>query len=148
MSKHSSLEQRLAEKGVQMTKARKAIARALDASDDHPDVTTLCQRASVLESSVSVPTVYRALKLFEELGLLEKHTFGRSHARYETATKEQHDHLVDLETDEVIEFSDPDIEALKHKIAKKLGYQLVGHRLELYGMSLKSQRSLQEKKSS
>ncbi len=136
MGKGLSLEARLAEKGVQLTKARKAIAHVLDTSDDHPDVTTVFNRAAAVESSVSIPTVYRALKLFEELGLLEKHTFGRGYARYETASKEQHDHLVDIETDTVIEFSDPDVEVLKQKIARKLGYKLVGHRLELYGVPL------------
>jgi len=124
-------------KGLRMTEQRRVIARVLQDSEDHPDVEELYRRASDIDSGISIATVYRTVKLFEEAGILEKHEFGDGRARYETADRDHHDHLIDLNSGEVIEFIDSEIEALQEKIARKLGYQLKGHRLELYGVPLK-----------
>ena len=123
--------------GLRMTGQRRIIADVLQSSDDHPDVEELFARASARDANISIATVYRTVKLFEESGILEKVEFGDGRARYEDAKREHHDHLIDLSTGEVIEFVDPDIEALQEKIAEKLGYQLKGHKLELYGVPLK-----------
>ena len=112
-------------------------ARVLQESDDHPDVEELHARANAQDSGISLATVYRTVKLFEESGILERLEFGDGRARYEDADRDHHDHLIDLNSGEVIEFCDPEIEELQEKIAKKLGYQLKGHKLELYGVPLK-----------
>ncbi|WP_085863461.1 Fur family transcriptional regulator [Pseudooctadecabacter jejudonensis] len=121
-------------RGLRMTDQRRTIAGVLEDAQDHPDVEELYARASAKDPRISLATVYRTVKLFEESGILEKHDFGDGRARYETAGGEHHDHLIDLQTGDVIEFIDPDIEALQEKIAEKLGYTLKGHRLELYGV--------------
>ncbi|SDY93750.1 manganese uptake regulator, Fur family [Jannaschia faecimaris] len=119
--------------GLRVTGQRRTIAQVLDESADHPDVETIHARASAIDSNISVATVYRTVKLFEESGLLERREFGDGRARYEDAEREHHDHLIDVQTGEVIEFVDPEIEALQEKIAQRLGYDLKGHRLELFG---------------
>jgi len=128
-------------KGLRLTEQRRVIAAVLEQSDDHPDVEELYRRASDKDPRISLATVYRTVKLFEDWGLLEKHEFGDGRARYETADRDHHDHLIDINSGEVIEFVDPDIEALQEKIARKLGYTLKGHRLELYGVPLKPGKS-------
>jgi len=120
-----------------MTEQRRVVAQVLETSDDHPDVEELYFRASKLDPRISIATVYRAVKLFEESGILEKLEFGDGRARYEAADRDHHDHLIDMQTGEVIEFIDPDIEALQEKIAVRLGYKLKDHRLELYGVPIK-----------
>ncbi|KIC20760.1 Fur family transcriptional regulator [Leisingera sp. ANG-Vp] len=124
-------------KGLRMTGQRRVIARVLQESDDHPDVEELYARASAMDAGISIATVYRTVKLFEEAGILERLEFGDGRARYEDAEREHHDHLIDMNTGEVIEFCDPEIEALQEKIARKLGYELRGHKLELYGVPRK-----------
>ena len=123
--------------GLRMTEQRRTIAAVLEAADDHPDVEELYKRASAVDPRISLATVYRTVKLFEESGILEKHEFGDGRARYETADRDHHDHLIDMHTGEVIEFLDPEIEALQERIAAKLGYELKGHRLELYAVPIK-----------
>ncbi len=123
--------------GLRMTNQRKTIAHILEASDDHPDVEELYARASAQDASISIATVYRTVKLFEEAGILDKLEFGDGRARYEDAEREHHDHLIDMNSGEVIEFVDTEIEALQEKIAEKLGYKLIGHKLELYGVPIK-----------
>ena len=122
--------------GLRLTEQRRTIAAVLQDAEDHPDVEELYNRASALDPRISLATVYRTVKLFEEAGILDKHEFGDGRARYETADREHHDHLIDVHSGEVIEFLDPEIEALQEKIAKKLGYKLKGHRLELYAVPL------------
>src|SRR6056297_1951854 len=124
-------------KGLRMTDQRRIIASVLEESDDHPDVEELYARASGRDPNISIATVYRTVKLFEEAGILEKVEFGDGRARYEDAEREHHDHLIDLQSGEVIEFCDAEIEALQERIARKLGYSLKGHKLELYGVPLK-----------
>lgn len=121
-------------KGLRMTGQRRIIAQVLEDSRDHPDVELLYSRASALDSGISIATVYRTVKLFEEAGILDRLEFGDGRARYEDAERDHHDHLIDMNSGEVIEFVDPEIEALQEKIAAKLGYKLRGHRLELYGV--------------
>lgn len=121
-------------KGLRMTDQRRTIAAVLQESSDHPDVEELYARASARDSGISLATVYRTVKLFEEAGILDKLEFGDGRARYEDAEREHHDHLIDINSGEVIEFMDPDIEKLQVKIAEKLGYRLMGHKLELYGV--------------
>ncbi|SFR37764.1 manganese uptake regulator, Fur family [Yoonia tamlensis] len=125
--------------GLRMTDQRRTIASVLEAATDHPDVEELYARASAADAGISLATVYRTVKLFEETGILEKHEFGDGRARYETADRDHHDHLIDMHSGEVIEFVDPDIEALQERIAAKLGYELKGHRLELYAVPIKKQ---------
>ena len=127
--------------GLRMTGQRRIIAQVIQDSDDHPDVEELFSRASALDSGISIATVYRTVKLFEEADILDKLEFGDGRARYEDATRDHHDHLIDLQTGRVIEFVDPEIEALQEKIAQKLGYELRGHRLELYGVPIKKRDS-------
>lgn len=122
--------------GMRLTEQRRTIARVLDGADDHPDVEELFARAARADPRISLATVYRTVKLFEESGILEKREFGDGRARYETSDRDHHDHLIDLATGEVIEFVDAEIEALQDRIAAKLGYRLKGHRLELYGVRL------------
>ncbi len=121
-------------KGLRMTEQRKVIASVLQDAHDHPDVEELYTRVNAVDSGISIATVYRTVKLFEEAGILVKNEFGDGRARYEPADREHHDHLIDLTTGEVIEFVDPEIEALQVRIAEKLGYDLRDHRLELYGV--------------
>jgi Fur family ferric uptake transcriptional regulator len=132
-----SIIERCETKGLRMTEQRRTIAFVLQESTDHPDVEELYARASARDSGISLATVYRTVKLFEEAGILDKLEFGDGRARYEDAEREHHDHLIDISTGEVIEFVDPEIEALQERIAEKLGFQLKGHRLELYGVPLK-----------
>ena len=130
------LEQLCADKGLRITEQRKVIARVLSDSDDHPDVEQLHERASKIDSGISIATVYRTVRLFEEAGILERHDFGDGRARYEAAPESHHDHLIDVETGKVIEFVDPELELLQKQIAERLGFRLVDHRMELYGVSL------------
>ncbi len=126
------------DQGLRMTEQRRVIARVLEtAHKSHPDVEELHTRANEIDSGISIATVYRTVKLFEEAGILVRNEFADGRARYESADREHHDHLIDLNTGEVIEFFDPEIEALQEKIAAKLGYRLKDHRLELYGVPLK-----------
>lgn len=123
--------------GLRMTGPRRTIAKVLQESLDHPDVEELHARANAVDNGISLATVYRTVKLFEESGILDRLEFGDGRARYEDADREHHDHLIDLNTGQVIEFCDPEIEALQEKIAQKLGYRLKGHKLELYGVPIK-----------
>ena len=123
--------------GLRMTGQRRVIGQVLQDSEDHPDVEELHRRANAEDASISLATVYRTVKLFEEAGILEKVDFGDGRARYEDAEREHHDHLIDLTTGDVIEFVDDEIEALQRKVAERLGYRLKGHRMELYGVPLK-----------
>jgi Fur family ferric uptake transcriptional regulator len=130
----SHLEQMCVERGMKMTGQRRIIARVLSESHDHPDVEELYRRSVKTDPKISIATVYRTVRLFEEAGLLDKLDFGDGRARYEEATDSHHDHLIDMQSGKVFEFNDPDVEALQIRIAKKLGYKLVGHRMELYGV--------------
>ena len=132
-----SLEKRCTEKGLRMTGQRRVIAKVLEEAQDHPDVEDLYARASMIDSNISIATVYRTVKLLEETGMLERHEFRDGRARYEIVPENHHDHLIDLKTGNVIEFANEEIERLQEKIAKELGYRLVDHRLELYGIPLK-----------
>ncbi len=134
------IERLCVEKGMKMTEQRRIIARVLSSADDHPDVEEVYQRAIRLDPKISIATVYRTVRLFEEANILERHDFGDGRSRYEEATDEHHDHLIDLQTGKVIEFQNKEIEALQEKIAEKHGMKLVGHRLELYGVSLKQKK--------
>lgn len=133
-----SIIDRCEARGLRLTDQRRTIARVLEDAADHPDVEQLHARAAAIDPRISIATVYRTVKLFEEAGILDRHDFGpaqgSARARYEDAEREHHDHLIDLTTGEVIEFVDPEIEALQEKIAARLGYRLRGHRLELYGV--------------
>ena len=133
----STINERCEEKGLRMTDQRRIIARILDEAEDHPDVEDLYARAAAVDPRISIATVYRTVKLFEEAGILDKLEFGDGRARYEDAERDHHDHLIDLSSGEVIEFVDAEIERLQERIAAKLGYRLKGHRLELYGVPLK-----------
>lgn len=128
------LVERCEAKGLRLTGQRRVIAQILESAPDHPDVEALHARAADLDPGISIATVYRTVKAFEEAGLLERREFGDGRARWEDADRDHHDHLIDLATGEVIEFCDPEIEALKEAIARRLGYRLEGHRLELYGV--------------
>ena len=131
---NDTILERCETKGLRMTDQRRIIASVLEESDDHPDVEALYERASAQDDGISLATVYRTVKLFEEAGILDRLEFGDGRARYEDAERDHHDHLIDLTTGEVIEFVDAEIEALQEKIAAKFGYILKGHRLELYGV--------------
>jgi Fur family ferric uptake transcriptional regulator len=131
-----SLEKRCSEKGLRMTGQRRVIAQVLEKAEDHPDVEELYNRASLQDSNISIATVYRTVKLLEETGIIERHEFRDGRARYEIVPDNHHDHLIDLKTGNVIEFESAEIEALQEKIAGELGYKLVDHRLELYGIPL------------
>ena len=134
----SRLEEKCAENGLKMTGQRRIIARVLSESVDHPDVEMLHQRTHKLDPKISIATVYRTVRLFEEAGIIEKHDFGDGRARYEEMREEHHDHLIDLKSGKVIEFNNEEIERLQGVIAEKLGYRLVDHRLELYCLPLKA----------
>jgi len=127
------------EKGMRMTEQRRVIARVLSASKDHPDVEELHRRAAKEDPRISIATVYRTVRLFEEAGILERHDFRDGRARYEEVPESHHDHLIDLQSGEVLEFNNERIEMLQQEIAKELGYKLVDHRLELYGIPLSSE---------
>jgi len=132
---HTRIEQLCQDKGMKMTEQRRIIARALSESKDHPDVEQVYQRASELDPRISIATVYRTVRLFEEANILERHDFGDGRARYEEAGhRDHHHHLINLRTGEVVEFESEELEALKRKIAVELGYKIVGERLELYGV--------------
>ena len=131
------IESKCLEKGVRLTEQRKLIAKTMSNSSDHPDVDELHQRVSKVDSRISIATVYRTVKLFEEAGIVEKHDFKGSKARYEQAKEEHHDHLIDVSSGEITEFVNEEIEKLQKKVAEKLGYKLVDHRLELYGSKIK-----------
>jgi Fur family ferric uptake transcriptional regulator len=124
------------EKGMRMTDQRRVVARVLSVSHDHPDVEELYRRAHAMDPHISIATVYRTVRLFEEAGIIERHDFRDGRSRYEEAPETHHDHLIDMKTGKVIEFVDGEIEALQEAIARKLGYRLVDHRLELYGIPL------------
>jgi len=123
-------------RGLRMTEQRRIIARVMDDSPDHPDADALYARAMAIDPRISLATVYRTVKLFQEAGIVDRLEFGDGRARYEDAEREHHDHLIDIETGAVIEFVDPEIEALQERIAARLGYRLTGHRLELYAVPL------------
>jgi len=133
----SDIENKCIKRGVRLTDQRKLIAKVMSEASDHPDVDELHKRVSKLDSKVSIATVYRTVKLFEESGIVEKHDFKGNKARYEQAPEEHHDHLIDINTGEITEFVNEDIEKLQKQVAEKLGYQLVDHRLELYGSKIK-----------
>jgi Fur family ferric uptake transcriptional regulator len=137
----SKLEALCAERGLKMTEQRRVIARVLSDSSDHPDVEAVHKRAIAIDPNISIATVYRTVRLFEEAGILAKHDFGDGRARYEETPDEHHDHLIDIQTGKVIEFHNDEIEELQQRIAEKLGFRLAGHRLELYGVPIKSDRN-------
>ena len=127
------IEKRCREKGLKMTEQRRVIARVLSDAHDHPDAGAVYQRAAVIDPRISMATVYRTIRLFEECNVLDRHDFGDGRARYEETSAEHHDHLIDVESGNVIEFQNPDIERLQREVARQLGFKLVDHRLELYG---------------
>jgi len=133
----ASIEERCKQKGVKLTDQRKLIARIMSDSHDHPNVDALYKRVSKIDSKISIATVYRTVKLFEEAGILTKHDFRGEKARYEELPDSHHDHLIDVQTGEIVEFVNEEIEKLQKKVAEKLGYHLVDHRLELYGTKKK-----------
>lgn len=132
------IEKKCVERGLRLTEQRRVIAKVLSRAEDHPDAEELYARASRIDPNISLATVYRTVRLFSDSGIIETHDFRDGRARYETADAEHHDHLIDVQTGDVIEFVDDEIEALQHRIAEKLGYELVDHRLELYGRKKKS----------
>jgi len=131
---NETIEQKCIAKGVKLTEQRKIIAKVMSESNDHPDVDELYNRVSKIDSKVSIATVYRTVKLFEESGIVTKHDFKGGKARYEELSESHHDHLIDVKTGEIIEFVDDEIEKLQKKVAEKYGYELVDHKLELYGI--------------
>ena len=130
------IEALCAERGLRITEQRRVIARVLSDSSDHPDVEKLHNRAVQLDPGISIATVYRTVRLFEEAGILDRHDFGDGRSRYEAAPEAHHDHMIDVESGKVIEFVDPELEALQRQIAERLGFRLVDHRMELYGVKL------------
>jgi Fur family ferric uptake transcriptional regulator len=137
----SRLEELCIRKGLKMTEQRRVIAHVLSDSEDHPDVEMVYQRASKVDPKISIATVYRTVKLFEEANILDRHDFGDGRARYEERPEEHHDHLIDVNSGQVIEFTNEEIERLQDAVARELGYRLVGHRLELYGIKLKDKKN-------
>ncbi|MDA0219424.1 MAG: Fur family transcriptional regulator [Proteobacteria bacterium] len=134
----SRIEQACIDKGLKMTEQRRVIAQILSDAEDHPDVEEVYRRASEIDQKISLATVYRTLRLFEDSGIIQSHDFGGGRARYEASDDDtHHDHLIDLDSGEVIEFFDEELEALQEKIAKRLGYNIVDHKLELFGRPLK-----------
>ena len=133
----NDIETKCIDKGVRLTDQRKLIAKIMSESEDHPNVDELHKRVHKIDSKISIATVYRTVKLFEEAGIVSKHDFKGNKARYEQATQEHHDHLIDINTGEITEFVNEDIEKLQKQVAEKLGYKLVDHRLELYGSKIK-----------
>ena len=132
-----TIEQKCILKGVKLTDQRRLIARTMSEADDHPDVSELYNRVSKVDSKISIATVYRTVKLFEEAGILAKHDFKGGKARYEEMRESHHDHLIDIKSGEIIEFVDDEIEKLQKKVAEKYGYELIDHKLELYGVKKK-----------
>lgn len=132
----SEIEQLASQAGMRMTDQRRVIAQVLSVADDHPDVEEVYRRAAAQDAAISIATVYRTVRLFEEAGILTRHDFGDGRARYETVAEDHHDHLIDIQSGKVIEFTNEEIERLQAEVAKKLGYRLVDHRLELYGVPL------------
>jgi len=135
------IEALCASKGMRMTEQRRVIARVLAAADDHPDVEELYKRCIKVDDRISISTVYRTVKLFEDAGIIERHDFREGRARYEQSPESHHDHLINLRTGEVVEFSSEDIERLQAEVARKLGYKLVDHRLELYAVPLNDDKT-------
>ena len=139
----SKIEEKCKEKGVRLTEQRRVIAKVISESkptygaQDHPDVDELHKRATLIDKKISIATVYRTIKLFEESGILIRHDFKEGKSRYEPTTEEHHNHLIDIKSGDIVEFVDKDIEELQNKIAQKLGYKLVDHKLELYGTKIK-----------
>ena len=133
----SVIESKCISRGVRLTGQRRLVAKVMSESEDHPDVDELHKRVNKLDSKISIATVYRTVKLFEEAGIVNKHDFKGNKARYEQTTSDHHDHLIDINTGEITEFVNEDIEKLQKKVAEKLGYKLVDHRLELYGSKIK-----------
>lgn len=133
----SWVEEKCSERGLRMTDQRRVIAKVLSDAEDHPDAEELYRRASAADPKISLATVYRTVRLFSDAGIIETHDFRDGRARYETADEDHHDHLIDVVTGDVIEFVDKEIEELQERIARKLGYELVDHRLELYGRKIK-----------
>jgi Fur family transcriptional regulator, ferric uptake regulator len=140
----SKLEMLCAERGLKMTDQRRVIARVLSEAHDHPDVEAVHRRATAIDPNISIATVYRTVRLFEEAGILAKHDFGDGRARYEETPDEHHDHLIDIQSGKVVEFHNDEIEELQRRIAEKAGYKLVGHRLELYGVPLDGKNTRQK----
>jgi Fur family ferric uptake transcriptional regulator len=136
----SRIERLCGEQGLRMTGQRRTIARVLSAAEDHPNVEEVYRRANCVDRRISLSTVYRTLKLFEAKGILERHDFGAGRRRYEEAPRQHHDHLIDVETGHVIEFRNEEIEKLQERVARELGFRLVGHKLELYGVPLTSKK--------
>ena len=140
MTRKIDIEALCADKGLRITEQRRVIAQILGEAEDHPDVETLHERAAAVDPKISIATVYRTVRLFEEAGILERHEFGDGRSRYEAASDAHHDHLIDVETGTVIEFVDEELELLQKRIAEKLGFRLVDHRMELYGVALERNR--------
>lgn len=140
-TKANSIEAQCAAKGMRMTEQRRIIARVLNDSDDHPDVEELYRRCAEIDSHISISTVYRTVKLFEDAGIIARHDFREGRARFEQASESHHDHLIDLRTGNVIEFQSEEIERLQREVARKLGYKLVDHRLELYAIPLNDDKT-------
>lgn len=134
MGMSNDLEALCVQKGMRMTDQRRVIARVLGEATDHPDVEEVYRRSTAIDPRISIATVYRTVRLFEEAGILDRHDFRDGRSRYEPATDDHHDHLIDLDSGQVIEFQDPEIEELQRRIAEKLGYDLIDHRMELYGV--------------
>jgi Fur family transcriptional regulator, ferric uptake regulator len=141
ISERRNIEALCAAKGMRMTEQRRTIARVLAAADDHPDVEELYRRCVKVDEHISISTVYRTVRLFEDAGIIERHDFREGRARYETAPEDHHDHLINLRNGEVIEFQSEEIERLQAEVARKLGYKLVDHRLELYAVPLKDDKA-------
>ncbi len=146
MAAPSRIEKLCIDKGMKMTGQRRVIAGVLSEAEDHPDVEEVYRRATQVDPRISIATVYRTVRLFEEANILERHDFGDGRSRYEEITDEHHDHLIDIQTGRVIEFQNDEIETLKAKIAAEHGFKLVGHRLELYGIPLDSQKRADRKR--
>jgi Fur family ferric uptake transcriptional regulator len=140
----SRIERLCSERGLRMTGQRRTIARVLTASEDHPNVEEVYRRANCVDPRISLSTVYRTLKLFEINGILERHDFGAGRRRYEEVPRQHHDHLIDIKTGHVIEFRNEEIERLQERVARDLGFELVGHKLELYGVPLASKKKKRE----
>ena len=140
MGQHIDIEALCVERGMRMTDQRRVIARVLGEADDHPDVEEVYRRATAIDKRISIATVYRTVRLFEEAGILERHDFRDGRSRYEPVPDAHHDHLIDLESGDVVEFHDPEIEELQKRIAERLGYRLMDHRMELYGVRIDSQK--------
>ena len=140
MGEKNTIEFRCAQNGMRMTEQRKIIAKVLSSSKDHPDVEELYQRSAKIDKNISLATVYRTVKLFEDAGILEKHEFKDGRSRYEKTPEGHHDHLIDIDTGDVIEFQSEEIEKLKKKIAQQLGFDIIDHRLEIYAIKIKNKK--------